>query len=332
MRRRAALATQRLVRNLEALGVANARTLEMKISDSGPMGQRINPHVLTKVRNDLVKAGHLVKVEGQWFHRQNEKKDRVDERLALLKPLYAETVNGSFTRRMGQTLEIAIHQALEKGHMEFLGGFLDLDAHDDSSMYSKEEPPLRFSGKKMPGDKRFDFLGFHPTAGTIGIEAKNVREWLYPNRAEIKDLLLKAVVSDSLPVLIARRVPYVTRRLLESCGVMIFETYNQLYPYADADLAARVLQKDLLGYHDVRIGNEPSPQLIQFLTKTLPDEAEDFRDRFEKYKDLLTGFADGSLYYASFAARVRRREDGTSEDSDGEPEGEDPDDYYEPGE
>ncbi len=313
------------MRNLETLGVANMRTLEMKISDSGPMAQRVNPHVLTRVRNAQRDAGRLIIVSQIWYHRYNEPEARVKQRLDALKPIYAATNNTSLKLRLGQTLEIAIWRALEQGSLDFVGGFPDLDDHDDSTLYSKEEPPLRFSGKRMPGDKRFDFLAFHPSAGSIGIEAKNIREWIYPDRNEVKELLQKAIVSDTLPVLIGRRIPYVTRRLLETCGVLLFENYNQLYPNADAATAAAAAQKDLLGYHDIRVGNQPNGRLLQFITETVPAYAEEARARFDQYRDLLWQFASGELYYASFAARLRRRENGHDEDSD-HPPGFDPDD------
>ena len=232
---------------------------------------------------------------------------------------------------MGQALEIAILRALEQSELHFVGGFIDLAQHDDSTLYRKEEPPLRFSGKQMPGDKRFDFLAFHPKAGSIGIEAKNVREWIYPDRREVKELLTKAVVSDSVPVLIARRIPYVTRRLLDVSGVMLFENFNQLYPIADATLAAQVSQKDLLGYHDVRVGNDPNARLVEFVTNTVSARAEEYRERFNRYRDLLQRFAEGELSYAGFAARIRRRENALPENGDhtADEDNFDPNDYEE---
>ncbi len=216
------LAVRRLTRNLDALGVANMRTLEMKVSDSGPDAQRVDPHVLTRARRDLEKAGRIVRKKDLWFHRSNEAKARVDERLAVLEPLHHRLTAGAFTVRLGQTLEIAIARALDGSQLNHVGGFVDLDAHDDSTLYRKEEPPLRFSGRKMPGNRRFDFLVFDAT-GPIGIEAKNMREWVYPDRTEMRELLEKAVAADTLPVLIARRIPNVTFRLLQTAGIMLFQ-------------------------------------------------------------------------------------------------------------
>lgn len=313
------IATRRLVRVTDALTVCNMRTLEMKISDSGPPDMRIDPHILTEARQALVKSKAFVVADNIWYHRRIVDPARLKERLDHLQHLHALTNARGFVIRLGQTLEIAIQRALDQSNLEFVGAFLDLDAHDDSTLYRKEEPPLRFSGSRMPGEKRFDFLVFHPGAGRLGIEAKNIREWVYPRRTEIKDLIQKALSADAVPILIARRVPYVTIRLLSSCGMMIFQTFNQLYPSADAELANAVRVKDDLGYHDVRVGNEPSDHLLKFLTQTIDADAPIYRDRFERHKDLLEDFSSGEMSYASFAARIRRREQGMPEDTDIEP-------------
>jgi hypothetical protein len=310
------IATRRLVRVLDSLTVANMRTLEMKISDSGPPGTRIDPHILTEARNALVNSKRLIRVDDVWYHRFLVDKAVLATRIDKLKKLHSQTTDRAFVLRLGQALEISIQKSLDQSDLEFVGAFLDIDEHDDGALYRKEEPPLRFSGSRMPGQKRFDFLAFHPTAGRLGIEAKNIREWVYPRRPEIKELLQKALSADAVPVLIARRVPYVTIRLLSRCGMMIFQTFNQIYPDADASLAALVRIKEDLGYHDVRVGNAPSPHLLKFLTQTLTAEAPAYRERFEQHKDLLEDFSSGEMSYASFAARVRRREAGLSEDSD----------------
>lgn len=267
------LAQRRLVRILDDLVVANMRTIEMKISDSGPEEQRVNPHVITVVRNDMLKRRALQR-SGIWYFRSLADPRRVADRLAILEPLHKRTNERSFTMRLGQTLEIAVLRALHQSPLDFVGGFTDLDQHDDSTLYRKEEPPLNFSGRRMPGDRRFDFLAFH-ASGPIGLEAKNIREWIYPDRDEIKELLFKAAAADTLPVLIGRRIPYVTFRLLQTCGVFVFENFNQLYPGADAALAAEVREKGNLGYHDVRAGNEPNDRLLRFLTTDLPRDAEE---------------------------------------------------------
>lgn len=92
--------------------------------------------------------------------------------------------------------------------MMFLGHFKDLGAHDDSTLYQKEEPPQAVSGNAMPGDRSLDFLANTASAGLAGIEVKNIREWIYPNREEVTELLLKCCSIDAVPVLIARRIHF----------------------------------------------------------------------------------------------------------------------------
>jgi len=87
---------------------------------------------------------------------------------------------------------------------------------------------------------------------------------------------------------------------------------------ADVDLAARAKHKDFLGYHDIREGNEPDKRLLKFITQNLSKVAPEARGKFEDYKDLLGAFGRSEMTYAEFAARVRRRSNGTNEDGDWE--------------
>jgi len=156
--------------------------------------------------------------------------------------------------------------------------------------------------------------GIHPVAGAAGIEAKNTREWLYPDRQEIRDLLLKCCAIDAVPVLLARRLSYSTFSILHRTGVIVHETYNQRYPYADADLAELARHKDLLGYFDIRVGNEPDSRLDTFLHANLPLLIPPARARFEEYRDLLAKYAHAQVSYPEFAWRVRQRATGKDED------------------
>jgi hypothetical protein len=152
----------------------------------------------------------------------------------------------------------ALHQQTA---LDPLGGFLDLADHDDSTLYSKEEPPSLLNRRNIGGKRKLDFVVKLDTAGWAGIEVKNVRPWLYPHSALVVDLISKCLALDCIPVLIARRIHYVTHRLLSACGLVIHETFNQRLPNSEADLAARAAHKLLLGYHDIRVGNDPDARL-----------------------------------------------------------------------
>jgi hypothetical protein len=304
------------------------RTLEQKIADAGPNHQRINPHILTRVRNQMLKEGSLQKIEGSppWYALASADPKKVTERLAILKPLQAKLGQKALTTRIGQTLEIAAYRALLKSPLEFFGAYTDLDDHDDSKLYKKEEPPSTISGRTI-GAENLDFIARLDRV-TCGIEIKNIREWLYPDRHEVRDAIRKCLTLDIVPVLLARRIPYVTFRLLSPLGVIIHQQYNQLLPASEATLATQVRDKTLLGYHDIRTGNEPDARMMKFCVENLPKILEEARERYLQNKDLLEQFA-GGMDYAEFAARVRRREAGTNEDHDWpqeEPEA-DPNDF-----
>ena len=245
------LARKRLESVLTRHGVANARTLEQKISDAGPSNQRIDPHILTQARRTLVEKGRIKEItrnDAPWYYLANTPRLIVEERLEEQLPIYRGLQHGDLGSRVGQCLEIAIYRALlRQNTLDHLGRFRDLEKHDDSLLYSKEEPPQSISGNSLSGNQRLDFLIRHREAGWAGIEAKNVREWLYPAREEITDLLRKAIALDCVPVLIARRFPFVTFKVLSACGVVFHQNYNQLLPETARDLAEKAKDKRLLG-------------------------------------------------------------------------------------
>lgn len=308
---------------LKAQKVAGARTLEQKISDAGPNPVRVDPHALTNARATLEAQGTIIRINqsnSTWYALSSTPETEVQAKLALLTPIHTELCKQAFNMRLGQTLEIAIFRALcDSNDLQFLGGFLDLDEHGDDQLYRKEEPPTILSGHRMPGERRFDFVVFADLRAPAGIEAKNVREWLYPDREEVRDLLLKACAVKAAPVLVARRIPFVTFKLFKAIGGIIHQTYNQRFPLADATLAAKAADKNLLGYHDIRSGNQPDARLRKFIAENLPRLVEPSHARFVTFLDLVSPYANGSMPYLEFAARVRRRVQGT-------PEGFDPED------
>lgn len=328
------LARKRLVSVLTRHGIANSRTLEQKISDAGPNNQRINPHVLTPVRADMESEGVIVRrFEGgnTWYHLASTDQSVVQSRLAFQIADFRAFSRNGIPQRIGQALEIATFRAMALHGLEFFGRFRDLDAHDDSTLYSKEEPPSHVGNRSLDGDQCLDFLVRHPEAGHLGLECKNIREWIYPDRNEITETIAKALALDCVPVIIARRVPFVTYKLMTACGIIIHQTYNQIMAAADAAIAARVKHKNSLGYHDIRLGNQPDARLLKFIGTDMMNVAAEARRKFEDHKDLLDAFSAGGTSYPEFAARVRRRSNGLNEDrdeEDGDPfEGFEPPDF-----
>ena len=98
------------------------------------------------------------------------------------------------------------------------------------------------------------------------------------------------------------------------CAAIFHQTFNQLYPDSAKELAAKVRDKRLLGYHDVILGNQPDAHLTRFIHKNLPRVLPAARTSFDAFKDLLVGYANGVYSYKSFAARVKRRMRGEPEE------------------
>lgn len=302
------IAFRRLNNVLSAHAVANARTLENKISDGGPANQRVQPHILTEARQILEDRGDILRIgDGTaWYHLANTAPAEILARLSAQKLIHDELLKHDFKIRLGQTLEIAIYRALlETAHPEFFGGFTDLDSHDDSSAYHKEEPPSLVASSRIPHNKRLDFL-LLSEHGRVGVEAKNIREWLYPHSTEIRELLLKCCAINAIPVLVARRIPFVSARLLTAAGVIVHEVFNQLYPTSDRDLADSARDKTLLGYHDIRLGNEPDARLIKFFGTSLPGRLPLARRRFDSCKDLLAAYAAQEISNEDFSRHLTK--------------------------
>lgn len=304
------LGKKRITSILRPYVVASMRTLENKISDAGPPRQRVNPHILTTARQELQQEGKVLALSRQglpWYHLSQTTHDDLQRRLSTLVPLHRALQRRDLTTRIGQALEIAVYKALiTQDALTFFGSFADLDEHDDSLPYSKIEPPSSLSGRSLPGQQKLDFL-VHDTDGFYGgVEVKNIREWLYPDRDEIRDLLSKCCQLDVVPILIARRLPYVTSRLLIPCGVLVHETYNQRLPQAEADLATDAMDKNLLGFHDIRLGNEPDKRLIRFVHDLLPKLIPEARDKFDDNRALLCEFANQEISYDEFSQEARQ--------------------------
>ena len=311
------LGERRIVSILRKHGFATMRMLEQKISDAGPNPQRVDPHLLTKARISLLNKGILqtrLNNGNQWHSLVGADQAFLDRRFAELTALHAQTEIRSFTDRMGDTAEIAVLRAMQQNRLNFFGHFTDLNQHDDDRRYIKHDPDF-FSGVAIEGGK-LDYIFVHPLAGGMGIEIKNTREWVYPDKDIVTQLLRKCVQIDVVPVLMARRIHYSAFTVLNACGAVIHQFYNQMYPAADAVLAERVKDKLTLGYFDVRTGNEPDSRLLRFFENSLPSVAEGSRETFNERRGLIEEYVQGAIPYAQFVGRLR----GNPEQEDWDPD------------
>ena len=173
------------MRVLGAMTVANQRTLEQKISDAGPFNQRIDPHVLSDVRRRLMHEGRIGRVNAAnapWFFAGNTAPgsprcppQRTDRGL----PAVHQDRDADWSGARNRDLPGALFDA--RGKPKFTAASRIWTDHDNSTMYSKEEPPQHIGERSLHGDENLDFLLRTADAGYIGIECKNVRHWMYPH-------------------------------------------------------------------------------------------------------------------------------------------------------
>jgi hypothetical protein len=218
---RLALARRRILSVLKAQRVCSGRTLENKIADAGPTNMRIDPHVITNALRQAGRDGQVRVMRRQtahWYTLPSLPEPEINSRLAELEPIQRAFAEGGFVTRVGQALEIAIYRSLASNNaLDLLGGFLDLAKHGDDVLYRKEEPPSLWRGNSyLRGKLDFIVIGKH-TAIAGGVEVKNIREWIYPDRQEVKDFLKKCCALDLVPILIGR---HTTTRLLVPRGGM----------------------------------------------------------------------------------------------------------------
>jgi len=149
----------------------NLENAGTKDCDAGPTPQRVDPHLLTHSRTQLQQEGRILTRIGlqnrEWHYLPETDPAVVEQRFQELQELHARTEARSFTMRMGQTAEIAVIKALQQSKSNFIGHFTDLELHDDSTMYMKNDPDF-VSGIHIRGG-RLDYILFHPEAGPMGL-------------------------------------------------------------------------------------------------------------------------------------------------------------------
>ena len=75
---------------------------------------------------------------------------------------------------------------------------------------------------------------------------------------------------------------------------------------SDAALADSARDKSLLGYHDVRLGNEPDARLTKFVGVNLPEHLDQARNRFDSSKDVLARYAAEEMSNEQFSGYLTR--------------------------
>ena len=159
--------------------------------------------------------------------------------------------------------------------MDVPGGPLDLGAH------------LITLSDGVPG----------PTV-TLAIEAKNIREWIYPQAPEIFQLLDKAsqlqlaTGAPVLPVLVCRKAHYTAGMMAKQLGFFIAPA-NAQFILAHEEVEERLLQevRDELGFKDLEKRPGPHPLLETYFTRSIPPRAFAMAQTFSGFAPIIAEFS-----------------------------------------
>lgn len=308
------LAKQRIQSILDREIVSHQKTLEQKISDQGPKGQHVDPHLVGLAVMDLLalkrlkESNHPTTGPFPWYSNILANDDAIKTRLDQLAPLYASVSTGHFPNLSGDALEVVIFKCLDEIYSNspkhaYLGAF-DLDEpKNEQGRFKKIQPPKQIG--QFSTVKEADFIQFGHESGPLCIECKNYRQWLYPHEEYIKELIFKAAKLNAIPLLVARRVHYSTiTNFLEPAGIIFHESIFQYYPSDKADLAKQVSDKTLLGFTDVRATEDPHPHTRHFFQNILPGLVATVAPLWQKNREALVAYANDEMNLAQLYTAI----------------------------
>lgn len=270
------LAKRRILSVLNLRIAANIRQLEVKISESGPKNLRPEPHIVSDALRELLDAGIIRTIRPPGEERREETKfytpkqyypTRAKERITEL--LVPYRLHRTFTDKneyCGDVLEAIVRKSF--------------DAADG----------YRFLGK-LPKREPLD-AAYAIGNQKIGVEAKNIREWIYPTTGKVWVMIQKCLKIDALPLLVSRKTSFIARITLDKLGVMYFDVFRQLFSKNVATHLHDIQHTDLLGYKDViPVPITPHPQLTAFLQNKFRQDLPKYRAQWESQQNVLRLFA-----------------------------------------
>lgn len=324
-----AIASKRIKNILKTRRISYSSHLEIKISEAGPTWMRAEPHIISNALKRMVRNEEIIKytpsnlVEGgnyPVFYVPLDFKGAAD---ASRSRSFVEWRNlfvwaSQKSEYCGFMLEkIVFDSVLETDQYHVLGsapmwenGYLRKRGGSEILDYQGRRI---YKGESGSG---FDLFIIHKETGTpIGIEAKNLREWIYPASEEVWRAIARACTLECLPVIIARKISFVSRvGFFAKFGILGFETNFQYMAHkvqsdSKYSFKDKVLHKDKLGFADIKLikeKDEAPVHVVNFFSDTLDQNAEAYFEKFMRHKDLLKKYAiDYKMAETSLSQRQR---------------------------
>lgn len=316
---RIALAKARILSVLDRETVAHEKTLEQKISDQGPTGQRVDPHLVSLAIDDMRELNrlavhhHASTGDTPWYANVGRAEAEVQEKLATIAPLY-ELVSNTLTNVVGDALEIVTYQSLKAAReaaprYHFEGSFYLDRPKNQHSRFQPRKAPLELHGKAT--NKQPDFFQHGHDAGTLCIECKNYREWLYPQKQLIKRHIQRCHELDAIPVLVIRRIHYSTiTNFLTPAGIIAHESLYQYFPSDHALTVEAAKHKRSLGFTDLMATEEPHARTLRFFVDHLPRIVTPMAEKWRRNRQALVDYANDAINLAQLYNAIGSRAGG----------------------
>ena len=296
-----ALGRKRIMRILDKSRVSSMRHLEIKISEAGPYNQRVEPAPLSIAYRQLKRDGFIKVIESVPVEIVGPATyGRPGDHGKLQKFMRLYDLHHTFVQKdeiCGMQLEKLIFDtALDCRSQYTIYGSGPID---DGTILKKPSGSeiLFYNGNASYKGAGLDlFLEHNDTKIPIGIEAKNIREWIYPASYEVWRMIAKATSLECLPILASRKISFICRAgFFSKVGILGFQTHFQYFnprvKAASKYKFAEVLKKDGLGYADIKITNEVPSFFLNYFENTIPENVEEYYKKFMDHKDILKEYA-----------------------------------------
>ncbi len=302
-----ALASKRILSILRQRHLCTQRQLESKISEAGPLGQRPHPLSITDGLNALRYRGlvhphslpppaniEAFALQGFDFSTTPTHKARYDMLMATW-PLYNKfAANNDIC---ANSLELVVHHSFEQSsafellHSEVTHGI---------------PKTISLGSTTIDNSSPIDHIVRHRATGVLMlVEDKNKRQWFYPDSRghddELARTIAKAITNGLTPMLITRKVPFVSHRFFKPLGLLAFQTHHQYFHPWVSHVMRDIKHKDGLGFHDIVFTTDANPQLVQYLDGLSDDILTRYRDTFISHDSIIRKFAiDRSMGFNEF--------------------------------
>jgi len=303
-----ALAAQRLLGLLDAEGAVTKPEMEAKLSEEAvglrpvASAQLVNPHHLTTARARLLAAGEIVRNSdatrggrpvATFLRASATKQDlRAAGRKRLLHARFLSWSSSSAEWKGAPPIPAALERVIH-------ASLLEAAPHGYRLVRPGGGDVTELLGRPVVGGSLDNAAFYTPLHDglprppvTVVIEAKNLREWVYPHTQELDQVLSKAAQLSVdfpgawiLPVLVCRRMHYTTTRMAKQMGFHGIETRRQyVRPVVAVEGDSRRRFDEVvaeLGY-DLQPHEGAVPQMVQQFVTTVPKRVDEATRRWRE--------------------------------------------------